>query len=51
MPNYYGMISFIDHNVGRILAEVSQLDLDRETIVIFTSDHGEWPGDHGLLFY
>jgi arylsulfatase A-like enzyme len=46
--NYYGMISLIDHNVGRILTELHDLGLEDDTIVIFTSDHGEWLGDHGL---
>lgn len=46
---YYGMIAAIDHQVGRILDAVRGAgQLDR-TIVVFTSDHGEWLGDHGLL--
>jgi len=49
IANYYGMISLVDHNVGRILAELSRLKLDENTIVIYTSDHGDWLGDHGLL--
>ena len=49
IANYYGMISLIDHNVGRILAELERLGLDENTIVIYTSDHGDWLGDHGLL--
>jgi arylsulfatase A-like enzyme len=47
--NYYGMISLIDHNVGRILTELNDLGLADDTIVIFTSDHGDWLGDHGLV--
>lgn len=50
IANYYGMISLIDHNVGRILAEIRAGDRNRETYVFYTSDHGEWLGDHGLLF-
>ena len=50
IANYYGMISLIDHNVGRILASLQALGLAGETHVIFTTDHGEWLGDHGLLF-
>jgi arylsulfatase A-like enzyme len=49
IANYYGMISLIDHNVGRILGELHRLGLDEKTIVIYTSDHGDWLGDHGLL--
>lgn len=49
IANYYGMISLIDHNVGRILTALDELGLSENTLVIFTSDHGDWLGDHGLL--
>jgi arylsulfatase A-like enzyme len=47
---YYGMISQIDANIGRLLEALhvqGQLD---HTIVLFTADHGENLGDHRLLF-
>ncbi|GJH29356.1 sulfatase-like hydrolase/transferase [Caballeronia novacaledonica] len=47
--NYYGMISLIDHNVGRIMDALRETGLDKDTIVVFTSDHGDWLGDHGLI--
>jgi arylsulfatase A-like enzyme len=47
--NYYGMISLIDHNVGRIMTELNGLGLADDTIVIYTTDHGDWLGDHGLI--
>ena len=43
---YYAMVSEVDHHVGRILARLTELDLASDTIVIFTSDHGEWLGEH-----
>ncbi len=46
---YYAMVTLIDDEVGRILSTVSELDLEQETLVIFTSDHGEMLGDYGLL--
>ena len=46
--NYYGMISLLDHNVGRILDCLRNLDLERDTLVVFTTDHGELLGHHGL---
>jgi arylsulfatase A-like enzyme len=46
--NYYGMISFVDEGVGRILDTLNTQGLTEDTIVIFTSDHGELLGDHGL---
>jgi len=45
----YGMIAMIDDAIGRILARLSALGLSDNTIVIFTSDHGDFMGDHGLM--
>lgn len=45
---YYGQISHIDDGVGRILAEIERQGIAGNTVVIFTSDHGEMLGDHGL---
>lgn len=49
IANTYGMISLIDHNVGRIIAELYRLGIAEDTLVIYASDHGDWLGDHGLL--
>jgi arylsulfatase A-like enzyme len=49
IANYYGMISLIDHNVGRILLALESLGLDRDTLVVYSTDHGDWLGDHGLI--
>jgi len=49
IANYYGMIALIDHNVGRILLRLEELGLERDTLVAFSSDHGDWLGDHGLV--
>ncbi len=46
----YGTISLIDFSVGQILAALSSFGLDKNTMVIFTSDHGEICGDHGIIF-
>ncbi len=46
---YFGMISAIDHQVGRILDSLEAAGTLDNTIIIFISDHGEWLGDHGLL--
>ncbi|MDE0672656.1 MAG: sulfatase-like hydrolase/transferase [Caldilineaceae bacterium] len=43
---YYAMISEVDHHVGRILAELDRLGLAEDTIVVFTSDHGERLGEY-----
>jgi arylsulfatase A-like enzyme len=49
IANYYGMVSLIDHNVGRIMAELQRLGLAENTLIIYATDHGDWLGDHGLL--
>ncbi len=49
MQNYFGQISLIDHNVGRILIALEEAGIADDTIVIYTSDHGDWLGDHGLV--
>lgn len=45
----YGMITMIDDAIGRIVDRLDALDLADDTIVIFTSDHGDFMGDHQLL--
>jgi arylsulfatase len=46
---YYAMVSLIDDEVKRILDRLEALGLADDTLVIFTSDHGEMLGDHQLL--
>ena len=43
------MISFIDDSVGRIMNAVQDAGLEGDTIIVFTTDHGELLGDHGLM--
>jgi arylsulfatase A-like enzyme len=45
----YGSITHIDEAVGRMLHELDRLGLTGNTVVIFTSDHGDFLGDHQLL--
>ncbi len=44
----YGMISQVDHNVGRVMSELERLGLRENTIVAFISDHGDMMGDHWM---
>ena len=46
--HYLGLLSFLDHNVGRILDALDRSGRRAETAVIYTSDHGEMLGDHGF---
>lgn len=48
--NYYAMITFIDEEIGRIRDAWKAKGMDDELVVVFTSDHGELLGDHGLLY-
>jgi arylsulfatase A-like enzyme len=45
----YGMISNIDDAIGRVLETLQTLNLSENTIVAFTSDHGDFMGDHGVM--
>jgi arylsulfatase A-like enzyme len=45
----YGMISMIDDAVGEILATLDATGLRDNTVVVFTSDHGDMFGDHGMI--
>ncbi|WP_019536146.1 sulfatase family protein [Paenibacillus ginsengihumi] len=45
---YYGMISLMDKYIGRILDKLDELGLAEDTIVVFTTDHGHFFGQHGL---
>jgi len=46
---YAGEVAFVDHAIARLLETLRTLELDDETIVIVTSDHGEMLGEHGEL--
>ena len=46
---YYGMVSCMDKYIGRILDHLDRLGLADNTLVVFTSDHGHFMGQHGLV--
>jgi uncharacterized sulfatase len=48
MAIYYGMVSFMDDQIGRILDALDRLGVADDTVVVFTSDHGHYLGQHGL---
>lgn len=45
--NYYAQTAALDRNFGRLLAALKKADVADDTIVVFTSDHGEMFGAHG----
>jgi len=46
---YYGLITHIDHQIGRFLQRLDEYDELENTIFLFTSDHGDMLGDHNLF--
>jgi len=46
---YYAMVTQVDEWVGKLLDELDQKGMAKNTIVLFVSDHGEMLGDHGLV--
>ena len=44
---YYATTSFVDAQIGRVLDKLKETGLDKNTIVVFTSDHGYHLGEHG----
>lgn len=45
----YGMIAMIDDGIARVLQRLDALGLARDTVIVFTSDHGDLMGDHQLM--
>lgn len=45
---YYGLTSFLDNQIGQLLSTVEELNLCERTRVMYTSDHGEMLGEHGI---
>lgn len=53
--HYYAAVSYMDSQVGRLLAVLDELELAQSTVVVFTSDHGQCkllsPPDPFLFFF
>ena len=45
----YGMITFIDEVVGELIAKLEETGVAENTVIVFTSDHGDYMGQHGLF--
>lgn len=48
LAGYYAHITALDHEMSRLLKAVDQLGLRDDTLVVFTSDHGDMLGSHGV---
>lgn len=49
MQQYFGMVKCIDFNVGKLLQYLKKSGLDDDTMIVFTSDHGDMLFEHGKL--
>lgn len=49
MAAYFGMIKCIDDNIGRLINRLEETGLLDKTMIIFTADHGDMCGQHGLI--
>lgn len=48
MPAYMGLIKQIDDHLGRLFDWLEETGKDKETMIVFTSDHGDYLGDHWM---
>ena len=46
---YFGNVTLVDRQVGKILSALDDSGMAENTIIVFTSEHGEMAGDHGML--
>ncbi len=46
---YYALVSEVDHYVGEILQALDKANIKEETIIIYTTDHGDFVGNHGMV--
>ncbi len=47
--NYHGMLRLIDDQLKRLIEGLSERDIEKDTIVIYVSDHGDFVGEYGLI--
>ena len=50
IAHYYGLVTLIDEQIGRILQELEDQGILEDTIVVYTADHGDFAGEHGLIW-
>lgn len=48
IPTYMGMVKHLDDEIGRVLDYLESSNLTKNTLIVFTSDHGDYLGDHWL---
>jgi arylsulfatase A-like enzyme len=50
LAGYYGLVEMVDGFVGTVLDTVERLNMTGDTLIVFTADHGEQLGEHGMFF-
>ena len=45
---YYALMTYLDDKIGRLLTALDETEQSRDTVVVYTADHGEMLGEHGL---
>ncbi len=50
LRGYYGMVKMIDDQVGRILEALDEQGRTDQTVIVFTADHGDMAGGHGMVW-
>jgi arylsulfatase A-like enzyme len=48
MAMYYAMVSLMDHHIGRVVDHLKARGLYDDTVIMFTTDHGDYMGNHGM---
>ncbi len=46
---YYGMISYLDDGIGAVLDALDASGMADDTVIVFTADHGDYAGEHGMM--
>ena len=47
---YFGALSYVDDNVGKLIRVLKDCNMDEDTIIIFSADHGDMLGERGLWY-
>jgi len=50
VARYWGYCAYIDKQIGRVLKALDDLNLTDDTVIVFTSDHGDMVAAHGFIF-
>lgn len=50
LATYYGMCTFLDDQIGIVLNALQEAGLEEDTRILYTTDHGDTMGEHGLFF-